>query len=63
MPTGCLAVPRPLNISNNDTLDGGAGIDFMAGGGGDDTYFVDGFFVETTDIAVYDDCGNLIRAR
>lgn len=51
----------PLNTSNDDTLDGGEGIDDMAGGTGHDRYVVDGFYVETTDIPVYSDCGTLIE--
>jgi len=50
----------PLNRDNDDYLDGGADIDFMAGGTGNDEYVVDGFFVETTDLEVYDDCGELV---
>ncbi|HSD70455.1 MAG TPA: VCBS domain-containing protein [Woeseiaceae bacterium] len=52
----------PLNTENNDTLDGldGAGVDTLVGGTGDDSYFVDGTFVATTDVPVYDDCGELI---
>jgi VCBS repeat-containing protein len=50
----------PLNRNGRDYLDGGAGIDTMAGGTYDDTYVVDGFFYLTTDIEVYDDCGELV---
>jgi VCBS repeat-containing protein len=46
--------------SGDDVLVGGDGIDAMAGGAGDDTYYVDGDFTETTDIPVFDDCGDLI---
>ncbi|HEY0787246.1 MAG TPA: VCBS domain-containing protein, partial [Thermoanaerobaculia bacterium] len=51
----------PLNTSNDDYLDGGEGIDDMAGGTGNDRYVVDGFYVETTEIPVYSDCGTLIE--
>ncbi len=40
--TGSYIPVGPLQLSNDDFLDGGAGIDTLRGGTGDDTYVVDG---------------------